>query len=84
MLTAVGWQNQVGRVEGLSQKEKKRKKIINMDNSMVIVAGREGGGRWRVEEGRVVMDGDLTWGGKHTTQGTGDVLWNCAPGPCII
>ena len=30
------------------------------------------------------MDGDLTWGGEHTTQGTGDVLWNCAPGPCTI
>ena len=30
------------------------------------------------------MDGDLTWGGGHTTQCTDDVLQNHAPETCII
>lgn len=32
----------------------------------------------------MVMEGDLTWGGEHTIQCTGDVLWNCAPEIRII
>ena len=32
----------------------------------------------------MVIEGDLTWGGEHTVQGTGDVLWNCAPDTCVI
>ena len=32
----------------------------------------------------MVMEGDLTWNGEHTAQCTDDVLWNCAPGTCII
>ena len=32
----------------------------------------------------MVMGGDLTWGGEHTVQYTGDVLWNCAPETCIV
>ena len=27
----------------------------------------------------MVIEGDLTWGGEHTVQGTDDVLQNCAP-----
>ena len=34
--------------------------------------------------GQMVMEGDLTWGGEHTVQCTGDVLQNCAPDTCII
>ena len=30
----------------------------------------------------MVMEGDLTWGGEHTTQSTDDVLWNCASETC--
>ena len=40
-----------------------------------------------VEEGmgrRMVMDGDCTWGGEHTTQCTDDVLWDCAPEAYVI
>ena len=32
----------------------------------------------------MVMERDMTWGGEHTIQGKGDVLWNCAPETCII
>ena len=32
----------------------------------------------------MVRDSDLTRGGEHTTQGTDNVLWNCAPQTCII
>lgn len=32
----------------------------------------------------MVMDGDLTWYDEHTSQCTGDMLWNCAHEPCII
>lgn len=28
--------------------------------------------------------GDQTWGGDHTVQCTGSVLWNCAPETCIV
>ena len=31
-----------------------------------------------------MKDGDLTWGGEHTTQCADDVVWNCAPENCII
>ena len=27
----------------------------------------------------MVMEGDVTWGGEHTLQYTGDVLQNCTP-----
>ena len=40
--------------------------------------GREGRG------GEMVRDGDLTWGGEHTTRCVDDVLWNCAPETCIL
>ena len=30
------------------------------------------------------MEGDLTWGGKHTGQYTEGVLQNCTPETCII
>ena len=45
-----------------------------------------GGGQEEVLEGGGIYgdDGDLTWGGEHTMQSTGDVLWNCAPETCII
>ena len=32
----------------------------------------------------MVMERDVTWGGEHTIQCKGDVLWNCAPETCII
>ena len=32
----------------------------------------------------MVMEGDLTWGGEHTMQYTGDVLWRCTPQTYII
>ena len=32
----------------------------------------------------MVMEGDLTWGGKHTIQYTDDVLQNCTPETYII
>ena len=32
----------------------------------------------------MVMGGDLTWGGEHSIQCTGDILWNCALKTCII
>ena len=32
----------------------------------------------------MVMEGDLTWGGEHTIQYTGDVLQNCMSETCII
>ena len=40
----------------------------------------------RMEEGvwGNMAEGDLTWGGKHTTQCTDDVLRNCARESCII
>lgn len=43
---------EAGEVDGLSKKEKEReKKLIDLDNSMLIVGGR-GGWRWkRVQEG---------------------------------
>ena len=31
----------------------------------------------------MVMDGDMTWGGEHTTQCTEGGLQNCAPETCI-
>ena len=52
-------------------------------NNSVLIAGQWG----EVEEGaggNMVMDGDETWGGEHTTQCREDVLWNCAPETCII
>ena len=30
----------------------------------------------------MVMEGDLTWGGEHTRQYTGDMLQNCTPDLC--
>ena len=30
------------------------------------------------------MEGDLTWGGEHTTQYTHDVLQNCTPEASLI
>ena len=30
------------------------------------------------------MEGDLTWGGEHTIQYTGDVLQSCTPKTYII
>ena len=30
------------------------------------------------------MDGDMTWGGEHTTQCTDEVLWNYVPETWII
>ena len=32
----------------------------------------------------MVMEGDWTRGGEHTTRCADDVLWNCAPGTCMI
>ena len=32
----------------------------------------------------MVMEGDLTWGGEHTGQCTGDVSCNCVPETYII
>ena len=29
------------------------------------------------------MEGDMTWGGEHTVQRTGEVLQNCAPETCM-
>lgn len=31
-----------------------------------------------------MVTGDVTWGGGHTVQCTGDVLQSCAPETCII
>ena len=33
---------------------------------------------------QIVWDGDLTWSAEHTEQYTGGVLWNCAPGTCMV
>ena len=44
---------------------------------MMLIRGKEGKGVGEVEEGRrgqMVMEGDLTWGGAHTIQGTEDVM----------
>lgn len=32
----------------------------------------------------MVMDGDVTWGGEHTIQGSDDVLWDGAPETYIV
>ena len=32
----------------------------------------------------MVMEGDLIWGGEHTTQYTDGVLYNCIPETCIF
>ena len=32
----------------------------------------------------MVIEGDLTWGGEHTTQYTNDVLQSCTPKTYII
>ena len=32
----------------------------------------------------MVMEGDLTWGGWHTIQYTGDVLQNCTPETYVV
>ena len=42
---------------------------------MVVTRGKGGGRGGRREE--MVMEGDLTLGGKHTIQYTDDVLLNC-------
>ena len=56
---------------------------MDTDNSVVSPRGGE---LRELEEGvgrQMVMGGDLTWS-EHTTQCTDEVLWNFAPGTCII
>ena len=38
----------------------------------------------RVKEGKMVLEGDLTWGAEHTIQCTDDVLQNWTPETYII
>ena len=59
-----------GGVEGLSKKEKK---LMDVDNSVVVAGGE--GRRWRRRNrGQMVLEGDLTWGDEHTMQCTDDEL----------
>ena len=65
-----GW---VGRLrEGVAWLNKKEKKLMDADNSVVTPGGERVREGWR--GGQMVMDGDWTWGGEHTTQGTDGVL----------
>ena len=50
---------------------------MHTDNSMVIAKRRGEERQKSVKEGQIVMEKDLTQGGKHTIQYTDDVLQNC-------
>lgn len=57
--------------EGIEQRTNERR--VDTDRRVVVARGRG----WRRGEGAKGgngMDGDLTWGGEHTIQYTGDVV----------
>lgn len=61
-----------GGLEGLSKKQRKKKKLMDTDNSVVTAAGRgvgKSGGVYGTINGEV----DMTWYGEHTMQFTDDV-----------
>ena len=55
------------KVKGLSKK-KPHKTLINTGNSVVSTRGKGGGDRWKGYRGKVVTEGDWTWGGEHVMQ----------------
>ena len=65
-------------------KQKKKKYLIDTDNSMVITRGKGGWGQIEEGKGRVNGDVDQILGGEHTIQDTGDVLQNCTLDTYII
>ena len=57
-------------LEGLGEKcegSKQTKNLADTDTNTVITRGKGGGG------GRMVMEGSLIWGGKHTLQYRDDI-----------
>ena len=58
---------------------------MDPDNSTVSTRRKSGLRETERLQGEyMVMEGDLTWGGEHTTQYTDDVLQNCTPEIYVI
>ena len=59
-------------------------RFMDTERSVMATGGRGVRGSSKGKRGQTVMEGDLTWGGEHTVQWTGDVLQDGTPETYII
>ena len=62
----------------------KKEENLSAKTSVAMTRGRGGWGVEEGEGGRMVREGDWTWGGEHTVQHADDVLLNWTPETCMM